>query len=675
MNGTGTFKQRRARIGVLTTALGIMLTVVALRLTMLVLLDGPRLASMAASEQAGELKLAAVRGDIADREGTLLASTEPSRSVYARPHQLLEKSTLADRNRLAQALGVDIKWLAARLESPAPFVWLARQLPVKQAEAVARLDLKGVGTAPDYVRAYPEGSLAAAAVGKAGLDGQGLSGLELEYDPAVRGESVKLRFYRDALRRPVFDSPVALEAARSGARLELTIDAAIQGEAEAALKSEVRTSGADHGVVIVMDPFSGEVLALANASIDPARDDDRLHDAAVQDAFEPGSTLKGLLGAIALDDGVIAPSDRFYCENGEWSFGGETIHDDSPHQWLDLGGIIEVSSNIGAAKIARTLGTERYYAGLAAFGIGRRTRIDLPGEASGLMRPAASWRPLDLANHGFGQGIAVTPIQLATAYAAIANGGVIMRPYIVRTVTDPSGLPVEHTPQALRRAVAPDAAHTMNDLLRKVVTAPDGTGRLAQVANYTVAGKTGTAQMVNPATGEYYENRLVASFVGFVPAEEPRLVILVVLYDVPDRHFGGMFAAPLFSQIAVSALRRLEVEPQQPTTALASILPLSDSSNSWATDEHVSPSDVGAVATDGRMPNFIGLSLRSALALARANRINPAIEGAGYVTVQAPTPGSRGGGVVRLMLVDAAADTGQTSASPFGQGPAARSRR
>jgi cell division protein FtsI (penicillin-binding protein 3) len=279
-----------------------------------------------------------------------------------------------------------------------------------------------------------------------------------------------------------------------------------------------------------------------------------------------------------------------------------------------------------------------------------------------LIRPPAHWRPLDLADHGFGQGIAVTPIQLATAYAAIANGGVVMRPYIVKTVTDASGRILIHTPpQVLRRAVAPAAAHTMNDLLLNVVSAPNGTGRLAQVANFTVAGKTGTAQMVNPATGAYYQNRLVASFVGFVPAKDPRLVILVVLYDVPDRHFGGLFAAPVFSQIASTALRRLDVAPEWPATTLASILPLPEDPSEAPRESAMTGSDdqfpaaaAGPATAAGLTPNFLGLSLRGALALARANRINPAIEGAGYVAVQTPAAGLPGGAALKLVLADAA---------------------
>ncbi|MGH7839324.1 MAG: peptidoglycan D,D-transpeptidase FtsI family protein, partial [Candidatus Binataceae bacterium] len=408
------FKQRRARIGVLTAAFGMLLAAVAIRLVMLVLIDGPRLAAIAANEHTGELALAAVRGDIVDRNGKLLASMQPSRSIYARPRELLELSTLAERARLAQALGIEARALEVRLAGPAPFVWLARHVVLARADAIDGLGLEGVGSVPEYVRAYPEGPLAAAVVGKVGLDGQGLSGLELGYDRSVRGERVKLRFHQDARRRPIFDSPVALAGARPGARLELTLDAAIQGEAESVLAAEVRSSGADHGAAVVLDPFSGEVLALANASADPARAGDRLHDAAVQDAFEPGSTIKGLLGAIALNDRVLDTRRQFYCENGQWRIGGKAIHDDSPHQWLDLGGIVEVSSNIGAAKIALALGAQRYYAGLEAFGIGRRSGIDLPGEAAGLIRPPARWHPLDLADHGFGQGLAVTPIQLAT---------------------------------------------------------------------------------------------------------------------------------------------------------------------------------------------------------------------------------------------------------------------
>lgn len=654
----GPFKQRRARIGTLTIIFGAVFVLVAIKLTMLVMLDGPRLASMAKSEHIGTIKLSAGRGPIFDRNGKTLALSAETFSFYAHPRRVLETSTPAERTLLAGALDLAPQELEERLKRKSSFLWLARQTTPQLARDLGELALEGVERVPEYHRFYPEGGLAAAVVGMAGMDGQGLSGVELEYDHIVRGEPVAVSFYRDAMRHPILDSPLELKDAQPGARLELTIDAAIQTQAENYLDAELKTSGARRGTAVVLEPFSGEVLAMANVDADHRANADRLHNAAIQDAFEPGSTMKGLLAGIALDRRAIDLNRRIYCERGAWHFAGKIIHDDGPHEWLNLGGIIEVSSNIGAAKIALSLGANNFAKGLEAFGLGAKTGIDLPGEASGLMRNPAKWRPIELADHGFGQGIAVTPIQLASAYAAIANGGVVMRPYVVKAAYDANGREIfEHTPQVLRRALAPSTAHAINNLLRGVVNSPDGTGRLAQVADFTVAGKTGTAQMVNPATGAYYQNRLVASFVGFVPAQDPRLVILVVLYDVPDRHFGGLYAAPVFSEIASHALNHLEVAPQHPTYDTASLLPFMASSDDVPPPEQKelsepvssdSPENISALS--GRMPDFTGLSLRSALSLARAYGLNPQIEGTGYVVRQGPRAGSRNRGIVRLEL-------------------------
>lgn len=657
------FKRRQARVGVLTCVLAGLFLLAALRLATLVLLDGPRLVSMARSEHTAEMQLAAVRGPIVDRNGKPLALSAETRSIYARPHRLLETSSAAERAKLAVALGMSPAALEARLRARAPFVWLVRHLPPEQARAAEDLGLDGVGAVSEYKRFYPESNLAASVVGMAGTDGQGLSGVELGYDKLVRGEPVELRLYHDAFGHPIFDSPLELKNAQPGARLELTIDSSIQAEAENYLSEQVKSTGARRGAAVVLDPFTGEVLALANISADPGKVHDRLHDSAVQDAFEPGSTMKGILGSVALEDRVIDTKRQIYCENGRWRLAHHVIHDDSRRGWLNLGGIIEVSSNIGASKIALALGSQRFYKGLVAFGLGHKTGIDLPGEASGLLRAPSTWREIELADHGFGQGIAVTPIQLATAYAAIANGGVVMRPYVVKAAYDATGHPIlQHTPQALRRAVSPEVAHTMNLLLRGVVNGKDGTGRLAQVADFTVAGKTGTAQMVNPATGAYYPSRLVASFVGFLPADDPRLVILVVLYDVPHGHFGGLVAAPVFSEIASGALRRLDVAPQHPVYETASLLPFDlGESVLGGSDEARNGSLEGAgrdgtvVATAppaaGATPDFRGMSLRRALAAAGARGLDLSVTGNGYVIRQTPAPGAPlDRGVVQIAL-------------------------
>ena len=665
------FKRRRTRIGALTLVLAGLFSLAALRLAVLVVIDGPRLASLAKSEHTAAMQLAAVRGPIVDRNGEALALSAETRSVYARPRRLLETSTTSDRMRLAAALGLEPGDLEARLHRAAPFIWLARHLESARARAVEDLGLDGVGAVSEYQRFYPESNLAAAVVGQAGMDGQGLSGVELGYDKLVRGEPVELRFYHDAFGHPILDSPLELKNPQPGARLELTIDSSIQAEAENYLAGQVKTSGAQRGAAVVLDPFTGEVLALANIDADPSKMHERLHDTAVQDAFEPGSTMKGILGAIALEDRVIDTTHGVYCENGLWHVGRRAIHDDSRHGWLNLGGIIEVSSNIGAAKIALALGAQRFAKGLAAFGVARKTGIDLPGEAPGLLRHPSSWKEIELADHGFGQGVAVTPIQLAVAYAAIANGGVVMRPFVVKAAYDASGNEIlRHTPQVLRRAITPAVAHTMNLLLRGVVNGHDGTGRLAQVADFTVAGKTGTAQMVNPVTGAYYQSRLVGSFVGFLPADDPRLVILVVLYDVPHGHFGGLVAAPVFSEIASGALQRLDVAPSHPAYDMASMLPFNlgqdmlaggeeaadgSPASDRALENSVAPLTPVADAAAGRMPDFRAMSLRRAFALARSHGLDLEVSGSGFVVSQAPAPDAPlDRGAVRIKLSPAA---------------------
>jgi cell division protein FtsI (penicillin-binding protein 3) len=396
--------------------------------------------------------------------------------------------------------------------------------------------------------------------------------------------------------------------------------------------------------------------------------------------------MKGILGSIALADHAITADRRFYCEDGRFTIDRRTIHDHSPHGWLDLGGIIEVSSNIGAAKIALTLGAQRYYEGLRAFGIGSRTGIDLPGEAPGLLSKASGWKEIDLANHGFGQGVAVTPIQLAVAYAAIANGGNIVRPYVVKAAYDAEGRAIlTHTPQVMRRAIAPEIAHQMNLLLRNVVMSDGGTAAKARVDGFIVAGKTGTAQMVNPENGAYFQNRHVSSFVGFLPADDPRLLILVALYDVGHDHFGGLIAAPVFSEIAQGAVRDLNITaPGQPYDA-ASMIPLPD----FGKDAHGKDATAAAAAVDDYIPvltgsklrratpNFAGLSLRRAMELARVSRVNVEVHGGGYVIGQEPGAGAPlNHATVKLTLAPIVADGGaQGTVAKGGIVPASYFRR
>jgi cell division protein FtsI (penicillin-binding protein 3) len=643
---TSAFKQRRSRIGALTFVLAGLFGLAVMRLIALVTLQGSRLTSMARVEHNAETELAAVRGPIVDRHGEPMALSAETRSVYARPKKLLESNS-SEHAKIAAALEMTSAELARRLSKPSPFIWLRRRMDPAKASAVEALNVDGLGAISEYKRFYPESNLAGAVVGSAGMDGQGLSGVELQYDKLIRGEPVQLSFYHDALGHPILDSPLAIKSSQPGAQVELTIDGRIQSLAENELTNEVHSSGAQRGTAIVLDPWSGEVLALANvgAEADPVHA--RLHNAAVQDAFEPGSTMKGLLASIALTDHAITQNERIFCENGVFHLDGRTIHDDSRHQWLDVAGIIEVSSNIGASKIALRLGSKRFYDGLRGFGLGRRTGVDLPGEANGLLSKGSTWKEIELANHGFGQGVAVTPMQLAVAYAAIANGGLVVRPYVVKSVSDAEGrVLLTHAPQVMGRAVPPEVAHQMNLLLRNVVTGADGTAHKAQVDGFTVAGKTGTAQMVNPVTHGYFQNRHVSSFVGFLPADDPKLLILVVLYDVGHGHFGGLVAAPVFSEIASGALRYLNIASKEPDYDSASLLSI-DEIIGAPHKKNIDPLasldpgvDYDAALNGKATPNFRGASLRHALDIARQLGINLEVKGQGYVVLQEPAPGT-----------------------------------
>jgi cell division protein FtsI (penicillin-binding protein 3) len=640
-------KTRKGRVGVLSLILGGLFAAIAARLVMLTVVEGVRLRSLARTEHTESVELNASRGPIVDRHGTALALSAESRSVYARPGALLRATSGAQRSDLARLLGLKPDKLEARLATRAHFVWLARQIEPDVARAVEALNLPGVGAVREFKRFYPERSLAAAVVGMTGLDGQGLSGVELRYDNLIRGGTLKLEFERDARGHVLLDNLAEFKDAEQGARVVLTIDAALQTLVERELATSVHLFEAHRGTAVVLDPFTGEVLAMATVENPEHPGFERLHTAAIESSYEPGSTIKGLLAAIALENGIVNTHTKFFCENGQMKIGRFTIHDHGAHGWLDLGEIIAVSSNIGAAKIALAMGAERYFQGLRAFGLGSPTGIDLPGEAGGLLRPPATWKPIELANQGFGQGLAVTPLQLALAYSAIANGGQLMRPYVVKAAYDSSGRVIFiRTPQVVRRVISPPVAHQMSVLLAGVVQSANGTGRRAGLEDVSVAGKTGTAQMVNPLTRAYYRDRMVGSFVGFLPAEDPRVVILVALEGVGHGKLGGLVAAPAFRTIAASAMERLRIAPKSlphgtPGYESAELLPLdllTGARTSAPSALLSNRSVVQAKSEHSAVPDFTGLSLREALALGRRLGLDIEANGSGYVVAQNPSP-------------------------------------
>jgi cell division protein FtsI (penicillin-binding protein 3) len=615
---------------------------IALRAVDLAIFRGPELARMAAAQHRARIELTPHRGPIVDRNGEALALSLDMPSIYARPRELGAQDP--GLPALAAALHVPVKDLRAKLSSRQPFIWLKRQAQPREAEAVERLGIHGVYTVAEGHRFYPHNTLAAHVLGFVGVDSQGLEGVERRFERVIRGQARDIEADRDAHGQAMFTGGVQAMP-DEGSRVALTLDAGIQDATERELAEGVATARAVGGAAVVLDPATGEVLALANVpTYDPNELDaghragrhwrDRVRNRAITDPYEPGSTFKAILAAAVIEEGVVKPTDMFFCENGRWQVGKWPIHDSHPHGWLSFAEVIQYSSNIGASKVAERLGAERYYRYLRAFGFGQRTGIELPGETPGIMRPVGSWARIDLAVHSFGQGVSVTPVQMAAAFGAIANGGVLMRPFVVRRIVDPSGAVVlENAPVAVRRVVSARAAATVTTLLRRVVEEKGGTGEKARLDDFPVAGKTGTAQKVNLRTGGYSSKR-IGSFIGFVPADRPRVVIAVLIDEPGTSSYGGVVAAPVFRSIATTVLKRLGVAaplPAVPPVPAAPPAPL---------PVRVQRASADAAPDVPGTPSFLGLSRREALTRARASGWDVEVTGVGYVSEQTPAPGA-----------------------------------
>lgn len=620
----------------------LMFLAVAVRAFQLQILQGEKLKRLGERQHLKEWIVLPKRGTILDRAGEPLALSLEAQSVYARPRRIQEPETAA--RSLAQALGLNPVEVEQKIKTEKPFVWLKRQITPKEAEKIKALNLAGVGMSFEPNRYYPQGQLAGQVVGFVGRDSQGLEGVELHYDTYIRGESSNPVIERDALGRRVLAQGVEEIQVPPGADIHLTLDTSIQYLAEKQLEATATKYRAKAGIAVVVEPFSGEVLALANYPFFNPNNSSRQssqqwRNRAVTDSFEPGSTFKTILAAAALEEDVVGKEDLFYCEFGKYSFAGKTIHDTHEYGWLPFYKIIQYSSNIGVTKVAEKLKKERYFKYIDRFGFGRLTGIDIPGEASGMVRSPDSWSAVDLATHAFGQGIAVTPIQLVMAYGAIANGGFLMRPFVVRRVVAPDGeVLVANQPHVLRRVVSEKSARLLTSILKSVVS-DGGTGLMAGVEGFEVAGKTGTAQKADLDHGGYSSRKRVASFIGFVPADDPRLVMLVIVDEPEGSVYGGVVAAPAFRNIARGALRRLAIVPDKPEP-----LPIPAAiEGTLVRVERKSASEAARREGGLEVPDFVGLSLREAIEKARTLKLKVEMRGSGYVVKQTPAPGTVGG--------------------------------
>ena len=640
------WKGVRGRLGLSALFFLLLFLAVGLRAFQLQVLQGERLRRLGERQHLQEWIVQPKRGTILDRAGEPLALSVEAQSVYVRPSRLEEPDALA--RSLARILSLDVRHLEERLKTAKPFVWLKRQITPAEAEAIKALDVAGVGMYEEPRRYYPQGRLAGQVLGFVGRDSQGLEGLELRYENYLRGESSSSVVERDALGRRVLVQGVQEIQIPPGANLYLTLDTSIQHLAERELEAAVEKNRAKAGIAVVVEPFSGEILALAhfpffNPNGFVGQSSDTWRNRAVTDSFEPGSTFKAILAAAALEEGVIGKDDLVFCEFGKYSYAGKMIHDTHEYGWLPFYKVLQYSSNIGATKVAEKLRKERFHRYIQGFGFGQPTGIDLPGEVPGLVRPVDNWAAIDLATHSFGQGIATTPLQLAMAYAAIANGGFLMRPYIVRRVVGADGKALlSNQPHVVRRVVSEKVARLLASMLKGVV-GEGGTGVMAGVDGFEVAGKTGTAQKPDLVHGGYAAKKRVASFIGFVPAHDPRLVLLVLVDEPQVNVYGGVVAAPVFRHIASGALRHLGVVPE-------TLEPLLPAAKGELVRLEPKNGDKLKMATSQEVPDFIGLSMRAAIEKARAMKLEVELSGNGYVVRQSPSPGSAWGKSDKLTL-------------------------
>jgi cell division protein FtsI (penicillin-binding protein 3) len=549
----------RLRIALLTLILTALLGVVTMRLYAIQIVRHRELGRRAEGQYERRIPLTARRGTIYDRSGRALVISRDAASVFVHPGLIEDPAATA--TRLARVLGLPAREIRAKLRTDQPFVWIQRQADAEVAEAVAKLNVPGVGLVPEGKRYYPKKYLASHLVGFVGVDERGLEGLELAYDHFLTGGARSFVSRVDARGRIVFRES---GDARPGADLFLTIDEVIQHVAERELEAAVRRWGARAGTVVVMDPVTGEVLALANtpsfdpnayASTPPALRRNR----ALTDPYEPGSAFKLVLAAAALEEGVVRPNDIFYGEEGVIEVAGVKIRDHERHGWMTFRDVMAYSSNVGAVKVGMKVGKERFYTYITGFGFGVPTGVDLPGESRGVVHRPRDWSGLSLSSLSIGHEVAVTPLQLTGAIGAVANGGYLVRPYVLRAVRHPDGRVEETRPVVIRRVISSATARSLTSMLAEAVER--GTGQPAGLAGYRVAGKTGTAQKLDPVTGTYSRTKVVAFFAGFVPADDPRLAMVILIDEPQGFAWGGSVAAPVFRAIARESLQYLEVPP------------------------------------------------------------------------------------------------------------------
>jgi len=598
----------KRRIEAVAGLLVLGLLLLALRAVDLQWLQKDQLANLAEKQRFRQYTVMAPRGAIYDRNGRILAESIEVPSIAA----MADEVPAEDYPRLAKALQMPVSRLARKLQHHKGFVWLARRVTPQQADAVLALNVPGVRKEKEWRRYHPLGPETGHLIGFVGLDGRGLEGLEHSYNNVLTGESGVRLVQRDARGRSL-PGGIWVRAPRPGKDLHLTLDASIQSIAYAALAEAVKQQHARSGSVVVMDPHNGDVLAMVNWPGYNPNDFGHYHpgqwrNRSITDVFEPGSTLKPFTMAAALMSGRWHADSRVFCENGAMKVADYVIHDDHREGWLDMAGLIAKSSNIGAAKLALDIGAEQLRHVLTDVGFGQRTQLGLSGESPGIIPPPGRWGPVETANIAFGQGIAVTPLQLATAFCVLANQGQTIRPGILL-----------NRESRQERQVIPSAVAAQVLKMLEYATSEDGTGGKAVPAGYTVAGKTGTAQKPD-AHGRYGKKKFMAVFAGMAPANNPRLVIAVVVDEPQKSIYGGQVAAPVFRKIAENVLPYLGV------------LPDIHQQGEW----HMQEVQARRAPVQAAAGSLLGMTLREIRHVASQYGLQARIHGSGWVYRQQP---------------------------------------
>ncbi|MBI4445184.1 MAG: transpeptidase family protein [Acidobacteria bacterium] len=630
--------------------------VLAARLVYLQVVKGSSYRLQAEQQRIGFIELANKRGEILDRHLEELAINVETESIFTHPREITDSASAA--RILAPLLGQDEQEVLRKLTVDRPFVYLARKVSPGQAQAVRQLRMPGIYFQKESKRVYPNRELAAHLLGFVGIDNEGLSGLEYLYDEKIRGRRERINLRIDALRQSY-----ERDSSKSGNEanvLILNTDKTLQFIAEQVLAETVRGKRAKSGTAIVMNPRNGQILAMASyPSFNPNRHRDYHEEVrrnrAILEIHEPGSTFKIITAAAVLNEGLIDPLEMIDCRVGTLRLGGKIYREaKQSYGFLTFDEIVAKSSNVGTIKLGLRLGDQRLYSYIKRFGFGEKTGIELPGEQAGILRPPSEWSKISIGALSIGQEIGVTPLQVLRAFAVIANGGYLVRPQLVQRILSAQG-DVIHEPEVRPlRIVTPQAAYRAKHALSQVVNI--GTGRSAQLAGYSSAGKTGTAQKF--VNGSYSRTQFVASYAGFAPVDEPALAAIVMIDEPAGEYYGSLVAAPAFKQIMERALHYLKIPQDRPvhmelaasndvSVAEDELFPkqLEETVRMLMEEKEEKPSNTGHVVTVGTgfftLPDFSGLSLREVARECARRGVRLKVKGSGIAVGQRPLPGTQ----------------------------------